>query len=90
MAQSVFIEMFRTGKSASDIVEEQGLKQNANPDELVEICKSAIGKNERAANEFRAGKDAAINAIKGLVMKESGGRANPTIVDKTLRELLKP
>ncbi|MDR1595525.1 MAG: Asp-tRNA(Asn)/Glu-tRNA(Gln) amidotransferase subunit GatB [Puniceicoccales bacterium] len=89
IAQSVFIEMFQTGKSADAIVEEQGLRQNTDSDELMELCKAAIAKNEKAANEFRAGKDAAINAIKGVVMKESGGRANPAIIDATLRKLLK-
>jgi aspartyl-tRNA(Asn)/glutamyl-tRNA(Gln) amidotransferase subunit B len=89
IAQGVFIEMFRTGKSANEIVQEQGLRQNANYDELLAICQTAIGKNEKAAREFRGGKDSAINAIKGFVMKETRGQANPTMVDKTLRELLK-
>ncbi|MDR1233506.1 MAG: Asp-tRNA(Asn)/Glu-tRNA(Gln) amidotransferase subunit GatB [Puniceicoccales bacterium] len=89
IAQGVFIEMFQTGKSADEIVQEQGLKQNANYDELLTLCQSAIEKNEKAAREFRGGKDSAINAIKGFVMKETRGQANPTMVDKTLRELLK-
>ncbi|MDR0693438.1 MAG: Asp-tRNA(Asn)/Glu-tRNA(Gln) amidotransferase subunit GatB [Puniceicoccales bacterium] len=89
IAQGVFIEMFRTGKSANEIVGEQGLRQNANYDELLTLCQSAIEKNEKAAREFRGGKDSAINAIKGFVMKETRGQANPTMVDKTLRELLK-
>jgi aspartyl-tRNA(Asn)/glutamyl-tRNA(Gln) amidotransferase subunit B len=88
IAQGVFVEMFKTGKSANEIVQAQGLKQNANYDELLEICQSAIEKNEKAAREFRGGKDSAINAIKGFVMKETRGQANPAMIDKTLRELL--
>ncbi|MDR1401456.1 MAG: Asp-tRNA(Asn)/Glu-tRNA(Gln) amidotransferase subunit GatB [Puniceicoccales bacterium] len=88
IAQNVFIEMFQSGKSAEEIIEIKGLKQNANADELLAICQLAITRNEKAAGEFRSGKDAAINAIKGFVMKETRGKANPLIVDSTLRELL--
>ncbi|MDR1414033.1 MAG: Asp-tRNA(Asn)/Glu-tRNA(Gln) amidotransferase subunit GatB [Puniceicoccales bacterium] len=89
IAQNVFIEMFQSGESAEKIIEAKGLKQNANADELLAICQLAIAKNEKAANEFRAGKDAAINAIKGFVMKETRGKANPLIIDSALRELLR-
>jgi aspartyl-tRNA(Asn)/glutamyl-tRNA(Gln) amidotransferase subunit B len=88
IAKNVFIEMFQSGKSADEIIEAKGLKQNADADELLAICQLAIAKNEKAANEFRAGKDAAINAIKGFVMKETRGKANPLMIDSTLRKLL--
>jgi aspartyl-tRNA(Asn)/glutamyl-tRNA(Gln) amidotransferase subunit B len=88
IAQNVFAEMFRSGRSAGEIIEAKGLQQNANPDELLAVCKDAIEKNEKAAQEFRAGKDVAINSIKGFVMRETQGKANPTMVDKTLRQLL--
>jgi aspartyl-tRNA(Asn)/glutamyl-tRNA(Gln) amidotransferase subunit B len=45
IAQGIFVEMFKMGKSANEIVQVQGLKQNANYDELLEICQSAIEKN---------------------------------------------
>ena len=38
--------------------------------------------------EFKGGKDTAINAFKGPVMKASKGKANPKLVDETLRRLL--
>jgi aspartyl-tRNA(Asn)/glutamyl-tRNA(Gln) amidotransferase subunit B len=80
--------MFQRGKSAGEIIEKKGLRQSANSDDLLAVCKRAIEKNERAAQEFKGGKIAAINAIKGFVMRETSGRANPTVVDKILRELL--
>ncbi|MDR1433460.1 MAG: Asp-tRNA(Asn)/Glu-tRNA(Gln) amidotransferase subunit GatB [Puniceicoccales bacterium] len=88
IAQVAFVEMFQTGKTALEIVEEKGLRQNADSDVLLEICKGAIAENARAADEFRRGKDAAINAIKGIVMRATKGKASTAIVDKTLRELL--
>ncbi|MDR3144048.1 MAG: Asp-tRNA(Asn)/Glu-tRNA(Gln) amidotransferase subunit GatB [Puniceicoccales bacterium] len=88
IAQSIFTEMFQTGKSAAEIVEEKGLRQSDDADELLEICKRAIDGNSRAANEFRDGKGAALNALKGFVMRETHGKANTSTVDKILRELL--
>jgi aspartyl-tRNA(Asn)/glutamyl-tRNA(Gln) amidotransferase subunit B len=87
-AQDVFIEMFRTGKGAKHIIEEKGLAQNSNEQELVNFCKAAIEGNHRAVAEYRSGKVTAINALKGSVMKVTGGQANPALVDKILHQLL--
>jgi aspartyl-tRNA(Asn)/glutamyl-tRNA(Gln) amidotransferase subunit B len=38
--------------------------------------------------DFRAGKESALNAFKGPVMKAAKGKANPKLVDETLRRLL--
>ena len=52
------------------------------------VCRDSIAANPKALAEFKAGKDAAINAFKGPVMKASKGKANPKLVDETLRRLL--
>lgn len=88
IAQTVFIDMFHSGKSAKQIVNEKGLSSNLADDVLKEACKVAIENNPRAVNEFLGGKDVAINAIKGAVMKATKGKGNPVVIDKLLRELL--
>lgn len=88
IAQTVFIDMFHSGKSAKQIVNEKGLSNNLTNDVLKEACKVAIENNPRAVNEFLGGKDVAINAIKGAVMKATKGKGNPVVIDKLLRELL--
>ena len=88
IAQTVFIDMFHSGKSAKQIVDEKGLSNNLTDDVLKEACKVAIENNPRAVNEFLGGKDVAINAIKGAVMKATKGKGNPVVIDKLLRELL--
>lgn len=88
IAQDVFIKMFESGKTANELVSALGLKQNSNIDELIIFCKQAISENPKAVAEFMSGKEAAINAIKGNVMKLTKGKANTAIIDKTLRELL--
>ncbi len=88
-AKEVFTEMFKTGDAPAEIAERKGLQaQPANTDELEQWCRDAITGNPKATNEFKAGKDGAINALKGPVMKASKGKANPKLVDETLRRLL--
>lgn len=81
--------MFATGDSPETIADRRGLKSvPTDTGELEQWCRDAIAANEKAATEFRAGKESAINGLKGPVMKASRGKANPAEVDKTLRRLL--
>ncbi|MFI5356760.1 MAG: Asp-tRNA(Asn)/Glu-tRNA(Gln) amidotransferase subunit GatB [Opitutales bacterium] len=88
-AREVFAEMFRTGEAPAAIVDRKGLKSvPTDTAELEQWCCDAIAGNPKATAEFKAGKDSAINALKGPVMKASRGKANPKLVDETLRRLL--
>jgi aspartyl-tRNA(Asn)/glutamyl-tRNA(Gln) amidotransferase subunit B len=81
--------MFATGDQPAAIAERRGL--NAAPtdaNELEQWCRDAITANAKALAEFKAGKESAINAFKGPVMKAAKGKANPKLVDDTLRRLL--
>ncbi|MDR0727437.1 MAG: Asp-tRNA(Asn)/Glu-tRNA(Gln) amidotransferase subunit GatB [Puniceicoccales bacterium] len=88
-AQDVLVEVFRTHEDVDTIIRRLGCIQSQDPAELVAICREVIEKNQKAVGEFRSGKTAAINALKGQVMKVSAGKANPAQVDSTLRELLR-
>jgi len=88
-AREVFSEMFATGDAPESIADRRGLKTApADTGELEQWCRAAIAANAKAAAEFRAGKESAINGLKGPVMKASKGKANPKLVDETLRRLL--
>jgi aspartyl-tRNA(Asn)/glutamyl-tRNA(Gln) amidotransferase subunit B len=80
--------MFSTGKSARDLVQEKGLEMKSDGDEIQSLCAKAIEDDPDAAAKFKGGKEGAINALKGSVMKATRGQANPKIVDETLRHLL--
>lgn len=88
IAQDVFIEMFRSGEAAEEIVEKKGLKQTSDTGELEAICAEVIANNPKPVEQFKAGKETAINALKGQVMKETKGKANPQVVDELLKQLL--
>lgn len=88
-AKEVFVEMFATGDSPDAIADRRGLRAApTDSGELENWCRDAIAGNAKAAAEFRSGKDGAINALKGPVMKAAKGKANPKAVDETLRRLL--
>ena len=88
-AKEVFIEMFATGDSALAIADRCGLKAAPSDNaELEKWCRDSIAGNAKALAEFKAGKESAINAFKGPVMKAAKGKANPQLVDETLRRLL--
>ena len=88
VAKEIFPEMFASGKSASDLIKEKGLEQKSNDGEIEGICAEAIANDPDASEKFRGGKEGAINALKGAVMKATRGQANPKVVDETLRRLL--
>ena len=80
LAKTVFEEMFETGKSAAAIVAEKGLVQISDSGELAIIIDGVIADNEKAAADYRAGKEASLTFLIGQVMKASRGKANPAVV----------
>jgi aspartyl-tRNA(Asn)/glutamyl-tRNA(Gln) amidotransferase subunit B len=87
-AKEVFIEMFRTGEAPEAVVARKGLKAGADTGEIERWCAEAIAGDPKSAADFRGGKDSAINAFKGPVMRAAKGKADPKRVDETLRRLL--
>jgi len=87
-AKEAFVDMFATGEMPAAVVERKGLKAETNVAELEQWCRDAIAGNAKSAADFRAGKESALNAFKGPVMKAAKGKANPKLVDETLRRLL--
>ncbi|MBS33643.1 MAG: Asp-tRNA(Asn)/Glu-tRNA(Gln) amidotransferase GatCAB subunit B [Verrucomicrobiales bacterium] len=86
--QEVFAELFEKGGSPAEIVEAKGLAQVSDSGELEQWCREAIDANPGPADDFRNGKENAINFLKGQVMKASRGKANPQLVGETLARIL--
>ncbi|HEX2853716.1 MAG TPA: Asp-tRNA(Asn)/Glu-tRNA(Gln) amidotransferase subunit GatB [Opitutaceae bacterium] len=88
-AKEIFTDMFASGEMPEAIAEKRGLKAvPTDAGELEQWCRESIAANAKALAEFKAGKESAINAFKGPVMKAAKGKANPKLVDETLRRLL--
>jgi aspartyl-tRNA(Asn)/glutamyl-tRNA(Gln) amidotransferase subunit B len=88
-AQQVFAEMFETGKPPAAIVQEKGLAQVSDTGAIEKFCDEAIAANPNPVADYKAGKVAALNSLKGQVMKLSKGKANPALVGEILEWKLK-
>jgi len=75
-------------ESPLKIAEEKGLMQNHDEGALKEIVQKIIDANPQVVATYKAGKENAIMSLVGQVMKESKGSANPSLVQKILKELL--
>jgi aspartyl-tRNA(Asn)/glutamyl-tRNA(Gln) amidotransferase subunit B len=82
--KQVLEEAVRTGRGAEQIVDERGLRQVSDAGQLEAWVDEAIAENPGPVEQYRRGKEGALNAVLGQVMKRSGGSANPAAV----RELL--
>ena len=87
-AKEVFIDMFRTGEEPGAVVARKGLKAETNLDDLERWCAESIAANPKSVADFKGGKESALNAFKGPVMRAAKGKADPKRVDETLRRLL--
>jgi len=88
-AQQVFAEMFDTGKAPAVIVQEKGLAQVSDTGAIEKLCDESIAANPAPVADYKAGKVAALNSLKGQVMKLSKGKANPALVGEILEKKLK-
>lgn len=88
VAKEIFEKIFVNDIDPEKYVEENGLKQSNNEAEVKEIVIKVIENNPQSVSDFRNGKQKAMGYLVGQAMKESKGRANPTIINKLLRELL--
>ena len=86
MAKEVFKKMFQTGKKASQIIKEEGMTQITDESELIEIIDKVIKENPKSIDDFREGKEKALNFLIGQVMRYTRGRAKPDFVFEALKK----
>ena len=87
-AKSVLEEMFNTGKSADDIIAQQGLSQISDADEIEKEVLATIKNNAQAVADYKKGKKESLKFLVGQVMRATKGRANPALVNELLAKKL--
>jgi aspartyl-tRNA(Asn)/glutamyl-tRNA(Gln) amidotransferase subunit B len=88
VAKDVFVEMCDSGRPAAQIVKDKELGQISDTSELEGLIAKVIDANPAQVEQFRAGKDKVLGFLVGQVMKETGGRANPKLVNELFRKQL--
>ncbi len=89
IAKDVFEKMRRSGEAPEVIVEREGLTQVADSAALEAVIDQVLAGNPKPLDDWKKGKTAAIQALVGLVMKATAGKANPAVA-RTLLEAKLP
>lgn len=88
-AQEVLKEMFKIGADPSQIIESKNLKQLSDTGELSEIIDKIIKNNPQPVEDYKKGKETALQFLIGLAMRESKGKANPSVAGDIIKKKLK-
>ena len=88
IAKEVFEEMWASGGSPEDIVEQKGLKLISDESAIQELIEKALKGNEEKITAYKNGKEKLFGFFVGQVMKLSQGQASPDVVNRLLKERL--
>ncbi|MEA2038071.1 MAG: Asp-tRNA(Asn)/Glu-tRNA(Gln) amidotransferase subunit GatB [Nanoarchaeota archaeon] len=89
VAQKIIEKLVEEAFDIKEHVKKEGLELMDDSREIEKLCKEAIKEGAKAVEEFKAGKEKALNFVVGLVMKESRGKASPKEVLEILKDLIK-
>jgi aspartyl-tRNA(Asn)/glutamyl-tRNA(Gln) amidotransferase subunit B len=89
IAKIVFEEMFDSGAMPDAIVEAKGLVQMSDVDSIKSIISETLKENPDSVEAYHAGKEKLFGFFVGQVMKKTQGKANPSIVNDILLDMLK-
>lgn len=85
VAKDILFEVVFESQDPAKLVEEKNLGQQSSEDELLKLVEEVISLHPEVVQEYQAGKEGALQYLIGQCMKQSGGSANP----KVLQDLLK-
>jgi aspartyl-tRNA(Asn)/glutamyl-tRNA(Gln) amidotransferase subunit B len=88
IAKTVFDKMFESGKPAKQIVAEEGLVQVTDMGAIDAAIDAVIAANADKVAEYKSGKDKLFGFFVGQVMKATGGKANPALLNESLKKKL--
>lgn len=87
VARNTLEQMLDTGKSAKEFISEKDL-EGIDEIELKRICKEAVAVNENAIFQYSSGKEKALAAVIGYVMKETKGKADAALATEIVKEII--
>jgi aspartyl-tRNA(Asn)/glutamyl-tRNA(Gln) amidotransferase subunit B len=90
-AKKIFLEINRSPKNPRAIASEMNLLQVSDESEIIAIVEEVLAdkSSERAISDLRKGNEKVIGFLVGQVMRKSGGKANPALVQKIIKQKIK-
>ncbi|NLA87904.1 MAG: Asp-tRNA(Asn)/Glu-tRNA(Gln) amidotransferase subunit GatB [Clostridiales bacterium] len=87
LAKRVLSQMLESGKPAADFISEADMA-GFDSDELLHLCRAAIEENTKSVEDYKSGKEKAIKALVGAVMRASKGRADAIRAEEELKRMI--
>lgn len=87
LAKKALMKMLESGKPVTEFVSEKDM-QGIPPEEMKKLCEDAIKANENAVNDYLSGKEKALKALLGSVMKQTRGRGNAQDIETMLKDMI--
>jgi len=88
IAKTVFEEMYLTGKHPALIIDEKGLKQISDENELSQIVEKLLEENQTQVKQYQEGKTKVFGFFVGQMMKKTNGKGNPALINNILKKKL--
>lgn len=87
-AKEVLIELVKTGADPKQIAEEKNLIQESDESALAMIVEKVLSENPKAVEDIKSGEMKVIGFLVGQIMKESKGKANPSVASDLIKKQL--
>ncbi|GAC1547814.1 MAG: Asp-tRNA(Asn)/Glu-tRNA(Gln) amidotransferase subunit GatB [Vulcanimicrobiaceae bacterium] len=87
-AKDLLVRIWSAGGSPAALVRAEGLAQVSDAGAIDALVARIVASNEKTVADYRAGKTKVMGFLVGQVMKESRGKANPTLAEERLRAAL--
>jgi aspartyl-tRNA(Asn)/glutamyl-tRNA(Gln) amidotransferase subunit B len=86
MAKDILAEMHETGLDPRDIIEKKGIKQVTDEGAIMEVISQVLEENPKAVEDYKKGKENALQFLFGKTMAKFKGQGNPEVIRKVLGE----
>jgi len=86
--KEVLMEMFASGRTADEVIKEKGFEQISDSAAIKKIIDEVIAANGTNVEAYRGGNEKLFGFFVGQIMKASGGKANPKVVNEMLKRKL--
>jgi aspartyl-tRNA(Asn)/glutamyl-tRNA(Gln) amidotransferase subunit B len=87
-AKTVFAEMVSTGEKPKQIIARLGIENVSDASAIQAVVERVLAENAKEVEAYRSGKSGLLGFFVGAVMRETGGQANPAVVNEVLRSRL--
>lgn len=86
--KDILTEMIETGADPTYIMQDKGLEQMSDQSQIEEIARKIISQNKNAVDDYKKGKENALQFLVGGIMRETKGKVNPEEARKVVIKLL--